>query len=547
MKPVLIIGAGIAGLTAAITLAEHGRESILIAPMPSERAQSVMAEGGINAALDTKGQQDTVEEHFRDTMAAGCDLADPNAVRALTQHAPETVMWLAGLGVAFNRTESGALDLRYFGGQKKQRTAFAQSSTGKQVTSALIQEVRRWENEGWITRRSHHRMTELIMENGCCGCILMDTRTSAWETLNGPVLLACGGLNGLFGKTTGTLQNTGAAAAAAFAAGAAMGNLEMIQYHPTTVALSGKRALISEAARGEGGRLYIPRGGQRWYYMEEKYPELKNLMPRDVVARETEQVCRENHISSAFLDLTGIAPAIFDRKLEGLRSFCLEFLHLDPEKEPIPVYPGIHYFMGGLYVDAAHRTTLPGLYAAGECACQYHGANRLGGNSLLGAAFGGRRAAQTLLDAPDVPDADPAAALRRWQDLLKVREERRNSVSCTALREDMVQVLKDCMGIRRCAQSLEDGAQQLRTLRMQLLHGRDSTAAAEEQLELERRSALALAMVESALARQESRGAHFRTDFPARDDARFRKTTVVRWEHDAPLITLCKIAGEGQR
>lgn len=385
------------------------------------------------------------------------------------------------------------------------------------------------------------------MENGCCGCILMDTRTGAWETLNGPVLLACGGLNGLFGKTTGTLQNTGAAAAAAFAAGAAIGNLEMIQYHPTTVALSGKRALISEAARGEGGRLYIPRDGQRWYYMEEKYPELKNLMPRDVVARETEQVCRENHISAAFLDLTGIAPAVFDRKLEGLRSFCLEFLHLDPEKEPIPVYPGIHYFMGGLYVDAAHRTTLPGLYAAGECACQYHGANRLGGNSLLGAAFGGRRAAQTLLDAPDVPDVDPAAALRRWQDLLKVREERRNSVSCTALREDMMQVLKDCMGIRRTAQSLEDGAQQLRMLRIQLLHGRDSTAAAEEQLELERRSALALAMVESALARQESRGAHFRTDFPARDDARFRKTTVARWEHDAPLITLCKIAGEGQR
>ena len=228
MKAVWIIGAGVAGLSAALTLARHGQESVLVSSAPSVRAQSVMAEGGINAALDTKGQGDSMEEHFRDTMEAGCGLADPNAVRALTEGAAEVVRTLARLGVAFNRTEGGALDLRYFGGQKKKRTAFAQSSTGRQVMAALIQEARRWEDRGLIRRKDHHEVVKYLTrgQNECTGCIILDKYTKSCEILSGTGLLASGGLNGLFGRTTGAVQNTGGAAAAAYLAGAACANLE---------------------------------------------------------------------------------------------------------------------------------------------------------------------------------------------------------------------------------------------------------------------------------------------------------------------------------
>lgn len=525
MRDVLIIGAGIAGMSAAIALAEAGCKCVLISSMPSERAQSVMAEGGINAALNTKGQQDTTQEHYEDTLSAGCDLADPKAVRALTDGAPEIVRWLAGLGVAFQRTQTGEIDLRYFGGQKKQRTAYAQSSTGKQIVSALVQEVRKWECKGRIVRMSHHSLKKLLVGEGntCNGCIITDEYTKTCQKLTGPVLLACGGMNTLFGKTTGTNQNTGAVTAAAFAAGAACANLEMIQYHPTTVALSGKRALISEAARGEGGRLFVMRNGERWYYMEEKYPELKNLMPRDVVSRETEQVCRQCAQETAFLDLTGIEADQLEEKLGDLVEFCKEFLQLDVRKEPIPVYPGIHYFMGGLYVDEKHRTTLRDLYAAGECACQYHGANRLGGNSLLGAAYGGKRAAKTILEEQAAKEA-----CATWEEM-QMQDER-----CLTAGEEaaLAKILHSCMGIRRREEDLLHGAKALEVLLRQTEDARVR---------------LALAMVESARARRESRGAQCRTDYPERNDAQFRKTTVATLRNGVVEIAFAEIGGEVRR
>lgn len=551
MSKAVIIGAGIAGLTAAIALAEAGQPCVLVSSAPSERAQSVMAEGGINAALNTKGQGDSVQEHFQDTMASGCDLADPNGVRALTNGAPELVTWLAGLGVAFNRTPAGELDLRSFGGQKKQRTAYARSGTGKQIMTGLIQEVRKWESRGLVERKLHHTLQKLIVtaENECTGCIILDENTKSCHILTGNVLLATGGLNGLFGKTTGTVQNTGDAAAAAYAAGAACANLEMIQYHPTTTPISGKRALISEAARGEGGRLFVLRDGQRWYYMEALYPELKNLMPRDVVSRETERVCRENGQETAWLDLTALPESVLAEQLADLREFCLEFLHLDPKKDFLPVYPGIHYFMGGLYVDSAHRTMVKGLYAAGECACQYHGANRLGGNSLLGAVFGGRRAAQTVLaDArpPVQAEGAEAAALAAWQAEQDAVERRTGRVSCAAAKQRLGDILRRCMGIRRCEEQLAAGAEDLEQLAADLKKGRDPGCTGAEQICLERRVALARAMVESARARRESRGAQCRTDYPERNDGEFCKTTVARMGQGGPAISFAQIPKEGE-
>ena len=256
----VIVGAGLAGLSAALTAVKNGWTVKLVSSLASERAQSVMAEGGINAALNTKGEEDSPEQHYTDTLTAACGLADPNAVWGMTQAASELVRSLHHLGVQFNVTDDDELDLRNFGGQKKKRTAFAQSDTGKQLMTALIDAVRREESAGTVERFPHHKFRTLLLSGNICGgCTVQDTYTG--ELLRfvcDAVLIATGGLHGLFGDTTGSLANTGEVTAELFRLGVPMANLEMIQYHPTTVELGEKRMLLSEAARGEGGRLLVP-------------------------------------------------------------------------------------------------------------------------------------------------------------------------------------------------------------------------------------------------------------------------------------------------
>ena len=270
-KTIIIIGAGLAGLSAALQAAENGCNVKLVSSLPSERAQSVMAEGGINAALNTKDENDSPEEHFTDTIKAACGLADPNAVWGMTQAAPELVHWLLKLGVKFNMSGYDDVDLRNFGGQKKKRTAFAQSDTGKQIMTAMIDAVRRKEASGMVERFSHHSFLTLrLCGNICCGCVIRDEYSQETVELPGDaVIVATGGMHGLFGNTTGSLSNTGEVTAELFRLGVPLANGEMIQYHPTTVKCGGKRMLISEAARGEGGRLFAMKDGKQWYFMEE--------------------------------------------------------------------------------------------------------------------------------------------------------------------------------------------------------------------------------------------------------------------------------------
>ena len=519
MGRVNIVGAGLSGLSAAIHLAKAGIPCNLISALPSERAQSVLAEGGINAALDTMGEHDTPAEHFADTMKGGVDLADPNAVAGLTEHAPEIVRWMFSLGTPFQMEEE-RLILRNFGGQKKKRTAYSKSSTGKVLMTALIDEARRWEDAGLIHRFSHHLAEDLTIEgegeDRCCsGLVIRDAYTSRLLNCPGPVILCSGGMNGIFpGLTTGTVPNTGNLTALVFAKGVEFGNLEFIQYHPTTVGIPGKRMLISEAARGEGGRLFILRDGKPWYFMEEKYPELGNLMPRDVVSREMFFVShRPDCDPQVYLDLTGLPAATWEKKLSDMREEILHYLSIDPVTAPVPVSPGIHFFMGGVLVDAAHRSSLPGLYAAGECACQYHGANRLGGNSMLGALYGGKVAAESVTLTckgeslhSDEP-VDLGLAPTQW------REER---MVAPVQVERLCSVLWEGLGIAREETVLSSAAKGLE----ELLAG-DLTPWERN------RTLLGKAIVSSALARQESRGAHYRTDFPRRDDAQFQKTTVT--------------------
>ncbi|MCR4751858.1 MAG: FAD-binding protein [Eubacterium sp.] len=543
-RKITIIGAGLAGLSAAVKLAEQNIDCRLVSAQISERAQSVLAEGGINAALDVMGEQDTANEHYADTMAGGVYLADPGAVKELTGHAPEVVRRLAELGVPFAMNGDHMIQ-RNFGGQKKKRTAFCKSSTGKALMTAMIDEVRKYEREpdgqgelavrndpdaaGRIRRYPHHVLTDLLIEDGHCrGAVVRDTYTDQTMALEGPVILAFGGPHGLLpGQTTGTTANDGNGLAIAFSHGVEAANLEFLQYHPTTVQISGKRLLISEAARGEGGRLFVKRSGERWYFMEDKYPELGNLMPRDVVSREMAAVLGDPSCKDqVYLDMTGLARETWKKKLPDLREEVRHYLRIDPAEEPVPVNPGIHYFMGGLFVDSRHRTSITGLYAAGECACQYHGANRLGGNSLLGALYGGQAAAQTAVEEMTGQDrqreekrtVEPPSAWNNGNDVsLKQRE---NDTATPQITERVMQILMRALGIVRDAGMIEQGLRELESVCS------DRTCTETDR----KRMLVAEAMLRSALERKESRGAHQRSDFPERNDEMYQKTTVAQWD-----------------
>ena len=519
-KKINIIGAGLAGLSAALTLAKQGICSRLISVQQSERAQSNLAEGGINAVLDVMGEADTIEEHIADTMRGGCDLADPVMVRGLAEAAPGLIGKLERLGVPFHR-ENGHIVQRNFGGQKKKRTAYAKSSTGKVLTAALIDAVRKVEAEGLVERFSHHRFERICFfeaspkENRtpanrvCAGVQVFDAYAKQSLIFDGPVIVCCGGMNGMFyGSTTGTTANTGSAAALLFAQGVAFANLEFLQYHPTTVRIAGKRMLISEAARGEGGRLFVRRDGAEYYFLEEKYGRQGNLMPRDVLSREMARLGEP-----VYLDLRQLSPAVWEKRLSDLREEITHYLGIDPAKEPVPVSPGIHYFMGGIQVDAAHRTGVAGLYAAGECACAYHGANRLGGNSLLGAIYGGRVAAETA--AGELPeDALQPTGAARTVSVLSLKEKEAET--------SMEQALLQGLSVLRTKEGMGEALSVV--LRQ--------NAFSEE---LAARLLLAEAFLRSALAREESRGAHTRLDFPDTVEA-FHKTTVARYDGEKVRI-----------
>lgn len=575
MLRVNIIGAGLAGLSAAVRLAQMNIASALISVQTSERAQSVLAEGGINAAMNVSGENDTVQEHFEDTMRGGVCLADPGAVRGLTQEAPVIVQELLDLGVPFNM-EGDALVQRRFGGQKKTRTTYARSSTGKALMTAMIDAARRYENteQPLILRYPHHRFQELILENGACkGVWLQDTYTGKWIALAGPVILAFGGPNGLFpGRTTGTTANDAGGLATVFAQGVELANLEFIQYHPTTVQISGKRMLISEAARGEGGRLYVMRGGQKWFFMEEKYPELGNLMPRDVVSREMYTILRDPECQPPILlDLTGLPKKTWQKRLPDLRKEIRHYLNIDPARQPVPVSPGIHFFMGGILVDREHRTNIPNLYAAGECACQYHGANRLGGNSLLGALYGGRVAAQSIakqdfavqdvaaqsiakqgfavqdLAAQSIAKQDfavqdlaaqstvkevaevetpDAAAHSSAEAIVKISADPEtlpadSSDFSASAAEELAKILSKGLGIIRDETGIDEALRELDAFGRRLQQSGKRTETEKRRLKL------AEAMLLCARERKESRGAHTRADFPARDDENWQKTTAA--------------------
>ena len=527
-REVLIIGSGIAGMTCAVRCAEQGMHATLVSPFPSERAQSVMAAGGINAVLPEGEAGDSVACHVEDTLRGGSMLGGARAVGNLCAGAAEIIRWLEGIGTVFSLDDSGRPARRAFGGQTHKRTYYCGASTGKQIVSALVMEVRRYEAAGLITRRLGLCFHSALIRDGVCrGAIFFDEATWRLEALTADAtVLATGGQNALFGKTTGSTQCDGYAAGKLFLQGAELKNLEFIQYHPTTMETAQKRMLISEAARGEGGRLFYTDGGRRVYFLEDKYGPKGNLMTRDVISREMEAAGRE-----IWLDLTCLGKDVINERLPEVRDLCAKYRGIDVSREPIPVAPSVHFFMGGLAVHLNHETNISGLFAVGECASMYHGANRLGGNSLLSAIYGAGVAAREIAGREALDgSADFSAQLQREQALLDGAHSADSPFSVMVLRDMLAETMRKHLGIVRDAQKLSEGLHDVEyylSVADRLRY--DGSVLPYFNYSLTGILTLAQATLRCALARQESRGAHCRSDFSEQSEE-FAYATLISWD-----------------
>ena len=533
MSRVLIIGNGISGLSSAISLAERGVESVLVSPFPSERSQSVMAAGGINSVELSDAVPDTVGQHVADTLRGGHDIAGESAVRGLCEAAPGIIEQLEKYGTVFTRREDGMIDRRPFGGQTYDRTCYCGTSTGKQIVTALVHEARRYEAAGLIRRRSWTDFhSALICDGQCFGALLYNEAIRQLELVPAQALvMATGGQNALFGKTTGTTTCDGYAAGRLLMQGAELKNLEFIQYHPTTIETPQKRMLISEAARGEGGRLYYEENGERVYFMEDLYGERGNLMPRDVVSRCIWETGRQ-----VYLDVTFLGKEKIDARIPEVRDLCAKYIGLDISREPIPVAPSVHFFMGGIAVDIHHETNIRDLFAVGECASIYHGANRLGGNSLLAAIYSGQQAAAEIAGRiaqrgesaeEDTVRAMFAAFAEKESAALKNRVSDKSQFPVAYIRDMLAENMKDQLGISRDAKTLRRGIDDVSFY----LGIADKIRFDNSVLEYFNYSltgilTLAKAVLTSAYERKESRGAHYRSDYPQEDD-RYKAASII--------------------
>src|SRR5471032_1671428 len=414
---IIVVGGGLAGLSAVIKIAEAGGIVDLFSIVPVKRSHSVCAQGGINAAKDLKGEGDSVLKHFDDTVYGGDFLANQTPVKAMTAQGPAIIDLLDRMGVPFNRTPEGLLDFRRFGGTLYQRTAFAGATTGQQLLYALDEQVRRYESEGKVTKYEGWEFLSAVLDdNGVCrGICAIDLRTMEVKIFPADAIIVCTGGNGaIFGKSTNSVVCTGSAQSALYQQGAFYANGEFIQVHPTAIPGEDKLRLMSESARGEGGRVWVPRkpgdkrdwksipANERFYFLEEWYPKYSNLVPLDVATTAIFQLCIEGHgvggENQVYLDLTHIPADVLTERLGAILEIYEMFVGDDPRYVPMRIFPGVHYSMGGLWVDFEQRTNIPGLFAAGECDYSIHGANRLGANSLLSCVYGGFVAAPSAME-----------------------------------------------------------------------------------------------------------------------------------------------------
>ncbi|MEV2464317.1 succinate dehydrogenase flavoprotein subunit [Paenibacillus larvae] len=556
---VIVVGGGLAGLMATIKAAEAGIHVQLFSLVPVKRSHSVCAQGGINGAVNTKGEGDSPWEHFDDTVYGGDFLANQPPVKAMCEAAPGIIHLMDRMGVMFNRTTEGLLDFRRFGGTKHHRTAFAGATTGQQLLYALDEQVRRWESAGLVTKYEHAEFLGTVLDDDgvCRGIVVQDLHTMAIETFaSDAVILATGGPGIIFGKTTNSVINTGTAASAVYQQGVHYANGEFIQIHPTAIPGDDKLRLMSESARGEGGRVWTYKDGKPWYFLEEKYPAYGNLVPRDIATREIFHVCVDlklgiNGENMVYLDLSHKDPKELDVKLGGIIEIYEKFVGDDPRKVPMKIFPAVHYSMGGMWVDYNQMTNIPGLFAAGECDYQYHGANRLGANSLVSSIFGGMVAGPKAVEyirglekhVEDVSSSmferEKKRHIDKYEKLLKLDGKENAYV----LHKELGEWMTNNMTVVRTNSKLEATIGKIKELKERYQNismtdtSRWNNQGAAFTRQLWNMLELSEAMTLGALLRNESRGAHYKPEFPERDDENFLKTTKAAWTPEGPQIS----------
>ncbi|WP_169083817.1 succinate dehydrogenase flavoprotein subunit [Paenibacillus sp. PL91] len=556
---IIIVGGGLAGLMATIKAAEAGVHVDLFSLVPVKRSHSVCAQGGINGAVNTKGEGDSPWEHFDDTVYGGDFLANQPPVKAMCDAAPGIIHLMDRMGVMFSRTSEGLLDFRRFGGTKHSRTAFAGATTGQQLLYALDEQVRRWEAAGLVNKYEHWEFLGAVVDDDgiCRGVSAQDLRSMEVHTVRADaVILASGGPGIIFGKTTNSVINTGTAASAVYQQGVNYANGEFIQIHPTAIPGDDKLRLMSESARGEGGRIWTYKDGKPWYFLEEKYPAYGNLVPRDIATREIFSVCVDqklgiNQENMVYLDLSHKDPKELDVKLGGIIEIYEKFMGDDPRKIPMKIFPAVHYSMGGMWVDYNQMTNIPGLFAAGECEYQYHGANRLGANSLLSAIYGGMVAGPKAVEyikglkksAEDVASSVFDRENKRQTDKYNSIVNMNGNENAYVIHKELGEWMTNNMTVVRFNDKLEQTIHKIKELKQRYAKinindtAQWNNAGVAFTRQLWNMLELSEAMTLGGLLRNESRGAHYKPDFPDRDDDHFMKSTIAKWTKEGPQIS----------
>jgi len=543
---VLIIGAGLAGQRAALAAAQEGASVAIMSKVHPVRSHSVAAAGGINAAINVA---DDWRSHAYDTVKGSDFLGDQDAIEIMCSQAPQEVMHLEHIGVTFHRNERGELDLRAFGGASMKRTAYVADITGQAILHVLYEQLMK--HHETVDRYEEWFVTSLLQDDQgrCCGVIARDVRSGQMEVFHAKnTILACGGAGQVYSPTTNALIVTGDGIAQAYRIGAPLMDMEMVQYHPTTLVENG--LLITEGARGEGAVLLNSEGER---FMEKYAPNKMELASRDVVSRAEQTEILEGrgvgvNGEGIYLDITTVPRK---RTLEALREIVnigKDFAGVDITREPIMIRPGQHYIMGGVKTDIHGATAVEGLYAAGEVACvSVHGGNRLGANSLLDTLIFGRRAGEHAARRAQTIAMPTAADARLREDVAMIdaiiARERGTGRRVSEIKQELgatmnqhVAVYRDAAGLKQAHEivlRLKEEAQSAYIDDRGTIFNQDVLGAIELGYMLDCAEAIVLAAIE----RTESRGAQFRTDFPERNDEEWLKHIDISLNGDGPQVS----------
>ena len=575
---VIVIGGGLAGLAATMKMAELGMSVLVVSFLPVKRSHSVCAQGGINGAVNIKGEGDSPDIHFYDTVKGGDFLAHQPLCKDMCHHAPYVINLMDRLGVTFNRTPEGNLDFRRFGGTLYNRTAFAGATTGQQLLYALDEQVRHFEVQGLVEKMEAHEYLGAVLNDDerCVGAVIHNLRSGEIKAEKGDaVILATGGPGLVYGRSTNSMVCTGTAVTSAYLQGAKYGNGEFIQIHPSAIPGRDKLRLMSESARGEGGRVWVPKKAgdsrnpkeipeaERFYFLEERYPLFGNLVPRDVGAREIYDICVNDKLGingemKVYLDLTHHTREFLDHRLGGILETYEKFTGTDPREEPMEIFPAVHYSMGGIWTDYTRTseglidhqspqnqmTSITGLYAAGEADYQYHGGNRLGANSLLSCIYTGLMMSPGVINyvknvpqaAEDVPETVYTTSVNKWQESYSNIKSMNGNENPYALHREMAEEMISNVLIVRENEKLKSTLDKInefesRWKNVKCVDTNDWSNPVPSFInQLWNMIQLSKIITKGALLRDEFRGSHYKPEFDLNQPSDFRPETYLEFE-----------------